>query len=434
MVITEGMSGEERAAARAAVRTRLRLPGELRAFWWASLIVLALTVVVGWLKYRAGTSPYNWNPLSDHLFYDLSEYPGTYTLLHTGAFFNNVAGRPWPYPMYSPVAYPPFTAVVMAPMYAFPIPELLYLMVSAAWLVVLIGWAGRALVRRGIGRVTAYLFPLTLVVTSFPIARLIHQGNIELVVWMFTAVGVWAFLRGRDDAAAVLWGLAAAMKLFPLVLLGLMLPRGRTRAFAEGVGTFAGATVASLWWLGPSMGVAWRGSLQNVFGYQSKRLAELSLPSLASNHSVAELVKVAVRIAHYPPDKVALPYYACGALVLGVAFFGRLWKMPVANQLLALSTFMVMFPTISYFHTLVHMYAPFAVLCGLAIRAQRVGVPVPGLKGTMLLFAPLFAPFTVLTFPQVLLFGGLVQAALLVAIFGCALQYPFAVDGAKEQA
>jgi hypothetical protein len=78
-------------------------------------------------------------------------------------------------------------------------------MVSAAWLVVLIWWAGRALVRRGIGRVTAILFPLTLVVASFPIARLIHQGNIELVVWMFTAAGVWAFLRGRDDAAAVLW-------------------------------------------------------------------------------------------------------------------------------------------------------------------------------------------------------------------------------------
>jgi len=107
--------------------------------------------------------------------------------------------------------------------------------------------------------------------------------------------------------------------------------------------------------------------------------------------------------------------------------------MPVANQLLALSTFMVMFPTISYFHTLVHMYAPFAVLCGLAIRAQRMGVTVPGLKSTMLLFAPLFAPFTVLTFPQVLLFGGLVQAVLLVALFVCAARFPFAVDGAKAE-
>jgi hypothetical protein len=394
--------------------------------------VLALTVVVGWLKYRAGTSPYNWFPLSDRLFFDLREYPGTYTLLHTRAFFDNVAVRPWPHPMYSPVAYPPFAAVVMAPIYAFPIPELLYLMVSAAWLAAAIGWARRALVREGIAPATALLFPLTLAVTSFPIARLIHQGNIELVVWMFTAVGVWAFLRGRDDAAAILWGLAAAMKLFPLVLLGMLLPRGRYRAFAIGLGTFVGATVVSLWWLGPSVGVAWRGSLKNVFGYQSARLAELSGPSLASNHSVAELIKVLAAIAGYPPNKVTLAYYAAGALVLGVAFFRRLWTMPVANQLLALTTFMMMLPTISYFHALVHMYAPFAVLCGLAIQAQRAGVMVPGLKTTMLLFAPLFAPFTVLTYPQVLLFCGLIQGMVLLALFVRALEFPLAVKAAAN--
>jgi hypothetical protein len=423
-LVTTELTFGERATGQAAVETRERLPEELRAFWWASLIVVALTVVVGWLKYRAGTSPYNWFPLSDRMFFDLREYPGTYTLLHTAAFFNNVAGRPWPYPMYSPVAYPPFAAMVMAPMYAFPIPELLFSMVSAAWLAVLLWWAGRALVRDGIGMATAVLFPLTLVATSFPIARLIHQGNIELVVWMFTAVGVLAFLRGRDDAAAVLWGLAAAMKLFPLVLLGMLLPRRRYRAFAVGLGTFVGATVASLWWLGPSIGVAWRGSLKNVFGYQSARLAELTLPSLASNHSVAELVKVAALIAHYPPDKLTLPYYAGGVLVLALAFVKKLWTMPAANQLLALSAFMMMLPTISYFHALVHMYAPFAVLCGLAIRAHRAGVIVPGLKTTMLLFAPLFAPFTVLTFPQVLLFCGLVQGVVLMTLFVRALEFP----------
>jgi len=401
----------------------------MRAFWIASLMVLALTVVVGWLKYREGTSPYNWYPLSDRLFFDLSEYPGTYTLLHTSAFFNNVAGNPWPYPLYTPVAYPPFAAVVMAPMYAFPIPELLYLLVSAAWLAVLIAWACRALVRRGIRPVTAILFPLTLVGVSFPIARLIHQGNIELVVWMFTAVGVWAYMRGRDGTAAVLWGLAAAMKLFPLVLLGLLLPRRKWRAFTEGIATFVGATVASLWWLGPSIGLAWHGSLRNVFGYQGRRMAELSLPSLASNHSIAELVKVAAVMVGYPPGKAMLPYYAGGALLLGFVFFKKLWKMPAANQLLALSVFMVMFPTISYFHTLVHLYAPLAVLCGLAIRAQRAGVTVARLKTTMLLFVPLFAPFTVLTFPRVLVFCGLVQAVVLAVLFLRAAEYPLALPG-----
>src|ERR1019366_4919009 len=135
------------------------------------------------------------------------------------------------------------------------------------------------------------------------------QGNIELVLWIFAAVGVWAFMREHDDAAAVLWGLAAAMKLFPLILLILLLPRRRYRAFALGVGTFFASTLLSLWWLGPTMGVAWRGSLQNVFGYQGLRMAEWSLKELVANHSLIEPAKLIAMIGQFPLAKVTLPYY-----------------------------------------------------------------------------------------------------------------------------
>ena len=407
----------------------MRLPVELRAFWICSLAAFALTFVVGWLKYRAGQSWYNWDPLSDPLFGDFDEYHGTYTLLHTAAFFFNVAGRPWAYPLYGAVPYPPFAAAVMAPIYRFPIPILLYLMVAGVWLAALAWWSSRGLMRAGIGKATAILLPLTLMAISFPIERLVHQGNIELVLWIFAALGVWAWWGGHDDAAAILWGLAAAMKLFPIILLILLLPRRRYRAFAVGVGTFVGSTVLSLWWLGPTIGVAWRGSLQNVFGYQGTRMGEWTLRELVANHSIISLVKMFATAAHFPLDKLTLPYYACGALVMGVAFFGKLWKMPAANQLLAVSAFMVMFPPISYYHTLTHLYAPLAVLAWVAIRAQQAGVRVRGLLGTMLLFVPLFTAFTVTTYPQVLVYCGLVQAVVLVMLFCCALEYPFAVGG-----
>lgn len=427
MVATEARS-EAECAAKAAERRR-RLPREMRVFWAAWVVVLMLTAVVCWQKYRAGTSPYNWNPLCGPVFYDLEEYPGTYTLLHTPAFFFNVPDKPLPYPMWNPVAYPPFTAALMAPMYASPSPELLYSVVAGVWLMVGLVWAVRRLLRAGYARASAIAFPLTIILFSFPMARLIQQGNIELVLWIFAATGIWAFWRGWDDAAAVLLGLAAAMKLYPIVLLGLFLPKRKWRAFAEGVATFVLATLGALKWLGPSVGVAWRGSLRNVFGYQGKRIAELTLPSLTWNHSVAELAKVAAHIANFPAEKVTLPYYAAGAAVFCFAFFRKLWKMPAANQLLALSAFMVMFPTISYFHTLVHLYAPFAVLCGLAIRAQKAGVTVPGLKSTMLLFLPLFASFPLLTFPRALLFCGLLQGIVLLALFACATEYRFEVRG-----
>jgi len=412
----------------------MKLPRELRGFWIASLAGLALTFVVGWLKWRAGMSHFNWDPLSDPLFADMMEYRASYGLLHTAAFFFNFPVHPWSSPMWNPVAYPPFAAAVMAPLYAFPIPELLFLVVAGVWLVVLIAWASRSLMRVGIARSSAVLFPLTEVLVSFPIARLVHQGNIELVLWIFAALGVWAFLRDKNDAAAVLWGLAAAMKLFPIVLLALLLPRRKWHAFAEGIATFVGATVWSLWWLGPTIRVAWRGSIRNVFGYQGQRVGEWSLRELIANHSAMELAKVVALMARFPQAHLTLPYYVLGAVVLGAAFFGRLWKMPVANQLLAISAFMVVFPPISYYHALVHMYAPLAVLCGVALQAQRAGVTVRGLKGTMLLFVPLFVPFTVLTFPQVVLFCGLVQALALLALFFCALEYPFAVETASAVA
>ncbi|HXE07921.1 MAG TPA: glycosyltransferase family 87 protein [Acidobacteriaceae bacterium] len=406
---------------------QLRLPVEMRAFWWATLIGVLLAVVIGWLKYRVGMSIYNWDPLSDLLFGDLMEYRAHYSLLHTSGFFFSSAAYPFQYPMWNPVAYPPFAVAVMAPLYAFRVPELLYLVVSVVWVIVGAVWAARRLMHAGIAALPAIAFPVTIALASFPIVRMIHEGNIELVVWMFTALGVWSFWRGKNDAAAVLWGLAAAMKLFPLVLLGMLLPRKKWRAFAEGIAAFVLATLWATWWVGPTIGVAWRGSMQNVFGYQGQRMGEWTLRELVANHSAINLAKMVAMMTRFPLDHLTLPYFALGAAILAWAFFGRLWKMPEANQLLALSVFMVTFPSISYYHTLVHLYAPLAVLFGVSLEAARRGVIVQGLKKTILLFVPLSLAFTVMTFPQVILFSGLIQAVVLIVLFGCAVTYRFEV-------
>lgn len=419
---------EREAEVDASAPTRpLRLPRELRAFWIASAIGIALAIVVGWLKWRSGLPVYNWDPLSDPRFGDLLEYPGTYTLLHTRAFFFNVADKPWVYPMYAPVAYPPFAAVIMAPIYLSGQPEFVFSLLSAAWLLAAFAWVRSWMLRAGLSRWTATLFPLTAAAMSFAIARLVHEGNIELVVWVLTATGVWAWVREKNDLAAVLWGLAAAMKLFPLVLLALLLPARKWRAFAVGVATFCVSTLWSLWWLGPTFADAWHGSIVNVFGYQGTRVSEWTLRELVANHSVIQLAKLGAIIVHFPLSRLTLPYYAAGALVLAAAFFLKLWRMPRANQLLAVSTFMVMFPAISYYHALVHLYAPLVLLAWVAIRAERAGVQVPGLRTTILLFVPLFLPFTVLTFPKALLFCGLIQALVLILLFLCAIQYRFEV-------
>jgi len=52
---------------------------------------------------------------------------------------------------------------------------------------------------------------------------------------------------------------------------------------------------------------------------------------------------------------------------------------------------------------------------------------VKGLQGTMLLFVPLFVPFTLLTYPRELLYNGVLQAVALGLLFLCALEYPFEI-------
>lgn len=409
----------------AAAGSAMPLPRELRVFWAVSAVGFLLAFVVGWLKWHAGQSLYNWDPLSDPRFGDLLEYPGTYGLLHTRAFFFNMPEKPWAYPMYSPVAYPPFAAAVMAPIYLSGQPELVFVVLSAVWLLSAIFWVRRWMSRAGINDWTAALFPVTVAAMSFPIARLVHQGNIELVVWVLTATGVWAWVREKNDLAAVLWGCAAAMKLFPFALLVLLLPRKKWRAFGLGVLMFIVATIWSLWWLGPTLADAWRGSMANVFGYQGTRVSEWTLRELVANHSAVEISKLVATIAGFPLKKLSLVYYASGTVVFAAAFFGKLWRMPRANQLLGVSAFMAMFPAISYYHALVHMYAPLVLLGVVAVRAQRAGVDVPGLRTTTLLFVPLFVAFTVLTYPTMFIYCGLIQASVLVLLFLCSLQYRF---------
>jgi len=399
-------------------RTPRPLPRILRLFWAGSVLLFFAMIVVGYIRYRMGFPQPHYNPLGGARYEDLTEYLPTYRLLHTEAFFVGSLATP-------PVAYPPFGAVMYAFDYWFPNPIGFYLATTLVWLAAGIWGVRRALVKSGIGGLTATLFPLTVVLVSFPIAGLWQRGNIEIFLWIFAACGTWAYVREKDDAAAVLWGLAAAMKLYPIIFLALLLPRRRYRAFGIGVVTFVAVSVASMWWLGPSIALAWTSSLHNVFGYQGVRVAQWNLHEVAANHSVFELAKLAAMVTGFPLTKLTTPYYATGALVFALAFFRRLWTMPMANQLLAVSAFMVLLPPVSYFYTLVHLYAPWVVLAFVAIRADRTGVRIPGLRTTILLFVPLFASFMLFTYPKVMLFGGLVQGCMLIFLFLCAVTFPF---------
>ena len=64
---------------------------------------------------------------------------------------------------------------------------------------------------------------------SYPLMFLLDRANIEGLVWIATALGTFAFARRRYTAAAILFGLAAGMKIFPGALLLLFFAKRRYR-------------------------------------------------------------------------------------------------------------------------------------------------------------------------------------------------------------
>ncbi|MES2391027.1 MAG: glycosyltransferase family 87 protein [Acidobacteriota bacterium] len=387
-------------------------------FWWGSFIAFIAMIVIGYIEYRMGFPKPHYSPLGGSRYDDLTEFIPDFRFLHTAAFFKN--------PYTSSLSYPPFGAVLFAIVYAFGKPVAVYLATAIIWLTASVWMVRRHLIRQHISPITATLFPITTALFSFPIAGLIQRGNIELYLWIFAALGTWAFLNNKDDAAALLWSLAAATKLYPIVFLVLLLPRRKFRAFALGVISFVVVSTLSLWYLGPTIPIALRGSLANVFIYQGVRTAEFGIHELSANHSIFGLTKIFAVIISVPSAKLTPFYYGLAAIVFAVIFFRRLANMPIANQLLAVSVFMVMLPPISYFYTLVNLYAPAIVLFFVAIRAERAHVEIRGLRTSVFLLIPLFGSFMLFTFPRVLLFGGLVQASLLILLFLWSATYPFA--------
>lgn len=397
------------------------LPRVLRWFWIGSVVAFVLMVLVNYLEYLAGVPWDERSPMADPLFGDLLEFVSKFQLAHTTGFFRSTA--------FSGIAYPPLGAVFYALIYSFGHPVMFYLGIFALWLGIAIAGVRGHLIDFGINRTTAILFPLTLIAVSYPVEGLVQRGNIELFVWIFTATGVWAFLRGRDKTAAMLWGLAAAAKLYPIILLALLVTKMRWKAFILGLGAFLISSILSMAYMGPTMSVALKRSLRNVFGYQDIRASLWSGHEFAANHSAfvpVKFVALAAGGATAPPTNF---YYLAGGLIFIALFFGKVRRMPIINQVLVVTIFMVTLPTISYFYSLVHLYAPFLMLVFLGIRAKRAGMRIPGLTGTILLFVPIFAAFTVFTYPKVFLFGGLIQAFMLIGLLLRGAQFPFGLEG-----
>jgi alpha-1,2-mannosyltransferase len=176
--------------------------------------------------------------------------------------------------------YTPFAAMLFAGVRWLPLPVLGWLMTGAGmvalgltcWLTLgALGWRGhrRAGLALAVGAVALWTEPVT---------RTLRLGQVELLLM---ALVVWDLCRpdgGRWKGAGV--GLAAAVKLVPLIFVPYLLLTRRFRQAAVACGTFVSLAAAGFlvlpqasaqWWLGPDFLQATRTGFVGFLANQSLR-------------------------------------------------------------------------------------------------------------------------------------------------------------------
>jgi hypothetical protein len=242
------------------------------------LVTLGLTVAVYYVLgvYQGRPYPYNtalFQPADPVVAGEprfLGHYFGDFwlTLLHSRS--------PSPYlDTSAPVksTYLPLAQLVLRPLAALP-----FVVALVAYLCATVGLSAGAVFTalRDLALIQRLQVTLLLGLLSYPVIFLLDRGNFESIVIALVALAVWQ-LRRRPWVAALAIAAAAAMKMFPILLLVLLVAERRFRP------ALGGAVLTVLLVVLPA--AAWHGgAVANLRGYlvalKAFTLAELGPSSL----------------------------------------------------------------------------------------------------------------------------------------------------------
>jgi Glycosyltransferase family 87 len=247
---------------------------------------------------------------------------------------------------------------------------------------------------------------------GFPLQFLIDRGNIEAVIWLLILLGAVAFARNRMLISAILWGLAASMKIFPGLLFVLFLARRRFGTFAVAIGATAAFSLLALAGIGPTIREAAADSSKSAPFVMNNYI--ILDDTAGFDHSLFEGIKHVIHVAEafgkhrtaplilstLPANRIALRIYniviPLAALLL---YWFRLRRLPLLNQFIAYIVLCVLLPYVSGDYTLVHMYiawAAFLLFLLDDVATGRVRIPAKAIRVILFSCAVIFVPFSYL--------------------------------------
>jgi hypothetical protein len=213
-----------------------------------AIALLVCLIVIGLLLFMEGGRRIDGNPPEDFIQY----YVQSFRLLHDAALYNSRSLHEeiekelgWKYTEL-PSANPPALLLFSLPFSFMPYPMAWWSLACFSMLVVLFA---SILVGKfcGLSSNQAVFFGVG-ALYSFPVVVLLILNHIESVLLLFLVLGWLAFKKGKNVLGSVMWGIAAALKLFPALylvpLLGVHHKRVGFKGFLVAVlVTVLGATI-----------------------------------------------------------------------------------------------------------------------------------------------------------------------------------------------
>ncbi|HEV2619016.1 MAG TPA: glycosyltransferase family 87 protein [Acidobacteriaceae bacterium] len=304
----------------------------------------------------------------------------------------------------------------------------LFLVVTMTLLLALAVTLGRQMVRRGVASRMTFVFLSSSALLSYPLWFEYGLGNMEICIFVIVAFGIIAFLRNKPAWSATLIGLAAALKIFPFVYMALLFTRRKYKELALGIAVIAIAELAALWFLGPSLSIAYHGVRSGAAYFQQWYVRQLHPVEIGFDHSLFGLIKA---VAYYfigwiMPERLVRVYLAFVSIAGLALYFLRIRFLPVLNQVLCLTIASILFPPVSHDYTLLHLYVPWALFVLYALdQARATGTTDKRILPVFLCFAVLLSAESELVYKG-LGHSGQLKAIVLMVLLYIGLKYPFA--------
>ena len=361
------------------------------------------------------------------IFCDFHDYCSKFFLFHSRAFYGYGAILTYPAPTVAVFKiFLPYSTLQQHYRVA-TLSFIAFLVLSS---LVMLGFFYRALVARGLSRRSAALYCGGVYLLSFPMWFEFHQGNIEVIVWIILSIGIWAHWTSRSWLASVCFGTAAAMKLFPAILLGLLLAKKQYRQLALALVVAGAVTLAGLWLVCPDIAFSWHQTNAAILFMRDNQMLTPARSNF--NHTLWTLLRTFLPPTISPAHlgRLLKIYMASAAIAGGALYFLRIVRLTVVNQILCLSIASILFPPISHDYTLIHLYAPFALITFVAL--QQGDRPSRAFQVALALFA------FVLSFQQEFIvhgtrLGGVMRAVALLALFILSVTCPFELEPRTDE-